>query len=179
MYSEIVRNQISDKTDVNDELLKKITQNSKEMVDNMSDIVWAIKPENDHFKNIESRMFNFATEMCNLKGVDLKMDKSNIDGDIKIRMEERRDFYLLFKEAVNNAIKYAQCSTLMVNFSIEQKTLVMTIADNGNGFDVNQAQQKGNGLNNMVVRARQHGGDCLISSAIGKGTVVTVMWPLT
>ena len=179
MYSEIVRNQISDKTDVNDELLKKITQNSKEMVDNMSDIVWAIKPENDHFKNIESRMFNFATEMCNLKGVELKMDKSNIDGDIKIRMEERRDFYLLFKEAVNNAIKYAQCSTLMVNFSIEQKTLVMTIADNGNGFDVNQAQQKGNGLNNMVVRARQHGGDCLISSAIGKGTVVTVMWPLT
>ena len=175
MYSEIVRNQISDKTDVNDELLKKITQNSKEMVDNMSDIVWAIKPENDHFKNIESRMFNFATEMCNLKGVELKMDKSNIDGDIKIRMEERRDFYLLFKEAVNNAIKYAQCSTLMVNFSIEQKTLVMAIADNGNGFDVNQAQQKGNGLNNMVVRARQHGGDCLISSAIGKGTVVTVI----
>ena len=34
-------------------------------------------------------------------------------------------------------------------------------------------------LNNMVVRARQHGGDCLISSSIGKGTVVTVMWPLT
>lgn len=179
MYSEIVRNQIGDKTDVNDELLKKITQNSKEMVDNMSDIVWAIKPENDRFKNIESRMFNFATEMCNLKGVELKMDKSHIDGDIKIRMEERRDFYLLFKEAVNNAIKYAQCSTLMVNFNIEQKTLVLTIADNGKGFDVNLAQQKGNGLSNMVVRARQHKGDCLISSAIGKGTVVTVLWPLT
>jgi signal transduction histidine kinase/ligand-binding sensor domain-containing protein len=179
MYSEIVRNQIKDKSDINDELLKKITRNSKEMVENMSDIVWAIKPENDAFKNIENRMFNFATEMCNLKGVTLNMDKARIDGDLKIKMEQRRDFYLLFKEAVNNAIKYADCTTLTVQFKVEQKQLLLSVADDGKGFDIEQIKKQGNGLQNMQYRASMHGGECKIESAPGKGTVVTVVWPLT
>lgn len=178
MYSEIVRNQVKQNSSVNDELLGKITANSKEMIDNMSDIVWAIKPENDELKNIESRMFNFATEMCNLKGVELNMPLGTITEKLSIKMEQRRDFYLLFKEAVNNAIKYSGCKTLSVIFTQKQRTLVLSIADDGKGFDLNQ-QSLGNGLRNMQSRAQRHGGVCIIDSVPGQGTNITINWPLT
>src|SRR5204863_1537898 len=63
MYSDIVKNQTTHSATAS-ELLDKISSNSKEMIENMSDIVWMIKPGNDDFRNIENRMLNFANELC-------------------------------------------------------------------------------------------------------------------
>ncbi len=59
MYSDIVKQQ-PQQTATSMQLLEKISSNSKETIENMSDIVWMIKPGNDDFANIEDRMLNFA-----------------------------------------------------------------------------------------------------------------------
>ena len=79
------------------------------MIENMSDIVWMIKPGNDDFKNIENRMLNFANELCTPAGINFEFTKDNAIENIKMPMEQRRDIYLIFKEAVNNAVKYSAC----------------------------------------------------------------------
>ena len=111
MYSEIVSDQVKENNPESIPLLQHMSENSKEMMENMSDIVWAIKPANDEFKNIESRIFNFATELCNAKNISLDIEQNvNLTG-FKLPMEIRRDLYLIFKEALNNAVKYSAKNT--------------------------------------------------------------------
>ncbi len=172
MYSEIINSQLKEKAPESTNLLNKISENSKEMISNMSDIVWAIKPSNDTFKNIESRMFNFASELCNAKGIALKMEPNNELEHLKIPMEQRRDLYLIFKEAVNNAVKYADCSVLTIVFS-KLGTIQMHINDNGKGFDL-QSKSAGNGLENMKRRAISHHWDLEIQAVVGEGTKVVL-----
>ena len=177
MYSDIVSEQVQNKNPESIPLLQKMGDNSKEMIENMSDIVWAIKPANDAFKNIESRMFNFAVELCNVKNIQLIMQKNVTLESIKIPMEQRRDLYLIFKEAVNNVIKYSNSTKLNIEFSKSGHFLIMIIEDNGKGFDPNQ-HKKGNGLENMKKRANDHHGILEINSSIGSGTKIILKMPL-
>ncbi len=171
MYSEIINAQLKEKAPESTNLLNKISENSKEMISNMSDIVWAIKPSNDSFKNIENRMFNFASELCNAKGIELKMEPNIELEHLKIPMEYRRDLYLIFKEAVNNTAKYSGCTRLSIQFNKQSNQLQMIISDNGKGFDTSIVQN-GNGLGNMKRRAEAHGWVLEIFSKQAKGVEV-------
>ncbi|MBC8047811.1 MAG: hypothetical protein H7Y00_13520 [Fimbriimonadaceae bacterium] len=177
MYSDIVNNQIKNKSPESTPLLEKMSINSKEMIENMSDIVWMIKPANDAFRNIEGRMLNFAVELCSAKNIKLIMHRNEALDDMKIKMEQRKDLYLIFKEAVNNAVKYSECSQLKIEFSKNNNYLVMTISDNGKGFDM-KSIKGGNGLENMRKRAANHHGTFEIQSKENSGTVITLTIPI-
>ncbi|MBC8047810.1 MAG: tetratricopeptide repeat protein [Fimbriimonadaceae bacterium] len=177
MYSDIVSNQIKDKSPESIPVLEKMSNNSKEMIESMSDIVWAIKPSNDLFKNIEGRMFNFATELCNAKNIELIVQKTQALDNLKIPMELRRDLYLIFKEAINNTVKYSACTQLKVAFEKTNSQLIMQIIDNGKGFNTHEVK-KGNGLGNMKHRAFAHNGKLDIQSAEGTGTTITFIIPI-
>ena len=144
MYSDIVKNQ-PNQTETSTQLLNKISSNSKEMIENMSDIVWMIKPGNDDFSNIENRMLNFANELCVPAGINFEFNKNAAADDIKISMELRRDIYLIFKEAINNAVKYSGCRSINAEMNFKNHQLEMRISDDGNGFDTNAAK-KGKGF---------------------------------
>ncbi len=107
MYSDIVRMKIENDNPEAGNFLSKMSESSREMIDNMSDIVWAIKPANDAFENIVDRMYNFASELCSAREITFKMPRPENLSLVKIGMLQRRDIYLIFKEAINNAVKYA------------------------------------------------------------------------
>ena len=144
MYSDILKHQ-PNQYNTSIEWLNKISSNSKETIENMSDIVWMIKPGNDDFANIEDRMLNFANELCTPKGINFEMIKNEMLTGLKIPMEQRRDIYLIFKEAVNNAVKYSDCHFIRSEMHFDNHNLRMQISDDGNGFNLAQAD-KGNGL---------------------------------
>ena len=92
---------------------------------------------------------------------------------IQISMEQRRDIYLIFKEAINNAVKYAHCYSIHASITKENNHVQMRISDDGNGFDTNIVSN-GNGLTNMKKRAEINGGHFEIKSSAGGGTEVVV-----
>lgn len=171
MYSDIVKHQ-PNQTETSTQLLNKISDNSKEMIENMSDIVWMIKPGNDEFINIENRMLNFANELCVPAGINFEFNKNTSADDIKMPMEQRRDIYLIFKEAINNAVKYSGCHSINAEISFKNHHLQVRISDDGKGFDVS-ASKKGNGLTNMQKRTTAHKGTFNINSAPNEGTELT------
>ncbi|HRH51246.1 MAG TPA: two-component regulator propeller domain-containing protein [Panacibacter sp.] len=177
MYSDIVSTQVKESNPQSTVLLDKISSNSKEMIENMSDIVWMIKPGNDAFKNIENRMLNFANELCTPAAINFEFNKDAATDAIQISMEQRRDIYLIFKEAVNNAVKYSGCHNLRVAISLQNHQLQMHISDDGKGFD-SSTSKNGNGLSNMQKRAATHKGILNINSASGEGTEIIVSFPL-
>lgn len=174
MYSDIVNDKIKAQYPDASSLLSRMSESSREMIDNMSDIVWAIKPLNDSFENLADRMFNFASGLCNSHQIVLQMPVYKELENIKIGMEERRDLYLIFKETLNNAIKYATATQIDIHFSRTKNILIMSIKDNGIGFDPTFKSNKvgGNGLKNMRDRAAQHNWKLTIDSAVDKGTEV-------
>lgn len=177
MYSNIVNSQVKETNPQSTVLLDKISSNSKEMIENMSDIVWMIKPGNDDFKNIGNRMLNFANELCAPAGINFEFNKDAATDAIQISMEQRRDIYLIFKEAVNNAVKYSGCHSIHAAIILQNQQLQMQISDDGNGFDATNAE-KGNGLSNMQKRAATHKGTFTINSAEGEGTEIVVSFPV-
>ncbi|MEO6455030.1 MAG: tetratricopeptide repeat protein [Ginsengibacter sp.] len=175
MYSGIVKEQVKQNHPQSSALLDKISSNSKEMIENMSDIVWMIKPGNDEFKNIESRMLNFANELCSPSGINFEFSKDNAIENIKMPMEQRRDIYLIFKEAVNNAVKYSGCKNIRSTISFQNHQLQILIADDGKGFDID-AVKNGNGLSNMEKRTAAYKGSFVVQSAPGEGTEIIVVF---
>jgi signal transduction histidine kinase len=176
MYSSLVKNQ-PNQTPVAAELLEKISNNSKEMIENMGDIVWMIKPGNDDFKNIENKMLNFANELCVPAGINFEFSNDSPSEDLRLPMEQRRDLYLIFKEAVNNAVKYSSCRQIQTIISQNANLLTMTIRDDGTGFDATHSTF-GNGLLNMQKRTKAHGGTFQLTSLPNKGTEIIVSLPV-
>ena len=171
ILSEMAKMKVQQDTNKTSEYLNKISDNSTRMMEAMDDIVWSINPMNDNMGKITARMREFATGVLEAKDIDFSFRVDEPVLDIKLDMEQRRDFFLLFKEAVNNLAKYSQCRHAKIEIAINGPFLTMKIEDDGIGFDVNNADS-GNGLTNMRKRAANIGGDLRINSLPGKGTTV-------
>jgi len=160
------------------EYINKISDNSSRMMDAMDDIVWSINPVNDNMQKIMARMRSFATEVLEPKDVELHFHFDEALKEIHLNMEARRDLFLLFKEAVNNAAKYSNATKVEIGMHLRNKMLLLEVKDNGIGFNVDEADS-GNGLNNMQKRAEKLKSNYSIDSEPGKGTMVMLEMQIT
>lgn len=158
------------------EYITRIKDNSHRMMEAMDDIVWSIKPSNDSMQKIAGRMREFSTGVLEAKNINLQFRVDENVLLVKLNMAARRDFFLVFKEAINNIAKYAGATTVSVQVSFHANRLVLMIKDDGIGFDAEKADT-GNGLNNMQKRADNLNGRLSIQSKAGLGTQITLNIP--
>ncbi len=92
--------------------------------------------------------------------------------NIKLALDWKRNVLFIFKEILNNSLKYSNCTKVNLEFEIEKTILRIIYTDNGVGFD-NEIVTKGNGLKNMKRRAAKIGGEISIKSESNKGTKIT------
>ena len=151
------------------EYLSKIGDYSQRMMEAMDDIVWSIKPSNDSMVKIIARMREFATNALEAKEIDMDFTVGEHVNDVKLNMEARRDLFLIFKEAVNNAAKYSKASLVTISLELHKGRLELLVKDNGTGFDIGTADG-GNGLGNMQKRADHIGATINLRSTAGEGT---------
>jgi signal transduction histidine kinase len=135
-------------------ILEEISSSSQEMIDDMNDIIWSINPRNDTLEKTVDRLHTYASHMAESKRVVLDFQSDGIMRDLVLSMEQRKNLYLICKEAINNALKYSGCKTLSVQLHKNKKHLSAQIRDDGKGFDP-QGMYEGNGLKNMRQRAEQ------------------------
>ncbi len=158
------------------EYLGKISDNSQRMMEAMDDIVWSIKPMNDSMQKITARMREIATSVLEAKDIDLDFRTDPSIEEVKMDMQARRDFFLVFKEAINNIAKYSNASKAQIHLALHHQRLIMIIQDDGVGFDIDKAD--GNGLGNMYKRAASLKGRIQIQSKPGEGTRITLNIPV-
>jgi hypothetical protein len=161
-----------------EQTLEKIGETSGEMITEMGDIVWAINPRNDHIDTIIQRMESYARPLLQAKNIQFNFAYDPLISALNLQMDKRKNFYLIFKEAVNNALKYSNCKTLNVNIHFHEHRMELKIDDDGDGFNVDKLQAtaskslSGNGLKNMQDRAREMKAKFTIESSPGKGTSI-------
>jgi ligand-binding sensor domain-containing protein/two-component sensor histidine kinase len=153
------------------EVIGHIANRSRNMLDAMDDIVWAIKPDSDEFNDLFVRMREFANPLLEARAIEFKMMMNKEIGEISLFMAHRRNIYLIFKETINNILKHANCTAIIVTIVQEGKLVVLTITDNGKGFN-RKSQSNRNGLKNIEKRAAEINARVDIMSNPGEGTIV-------
>jgi ligand-binding sensor domain-containing protein/signal transduction histidine kinase len=160
------------------EPLSHIADLSRELVDSMSDIVWAINPRRDHLGDLTQRMRRLVSDVLEATDIEVKVHTPGEWGDTSLGADVRREVFLIFKEAVNNIVRHAQCTSVEISFAVKANQLMVEIQDNGRGFPAGQLEGSGHGLRNMQERARRLGGSLEWVSAPGQGTTLRLAVPL-
>ncbi len=161
------------------EPMEKVAVTSREAVDAMSDIVWAINPRRDHLSDLSQRMRRFASDTLTARDIRLRFRAP--EQDLGLDAEVRRQVFLIFKECVNNIVRHADCTDVEVDFALTDHHLSLRVWDNGHGFAETQPEpgrNGGNGLPSMKRRAQELGGRLEVISGNGDGTTIQLEAPL-
>ena len=173
IMSDILQSQL-DNTPDNEKMIREIGSNAHDMLESMDDIIWSVVPVNDSLESLVARIQEYAIPLFESKDIRFQITDSQSLAPMSIPIEKRRDLFLIAKEAINNLVKYSECSEANIEFSVLRSVLKMTVSDNGKGFDI--AQNFGrNGLRNMKFRAGKIGAKLNIQSEMGKGTKVILL----
>ncbi|MCB9205880.1 MAG: hypothetical protein H6610_07245 [Ignavibacteriales bacterium] len=151
--------------------LGNVSTISRTLIENMGDIVWLVNPKKDALKDLFKRLQLSYHEVLKYSNTDLIVENLDELENVRLPMNFRHHLYLIFKEAINNAIKYSNADLLTLKIKTDGNLLTVTFSDNGKGFDLNQ-DKIGNGLLNMQNRAKEIGGNIKYFSEPNKGTKI-------
>ncbi|MCX7609746.1 MAG: GAF domain-containing sensor histidine kinase [Anaerolineales bacterium] len=99
-------------------------------------------------------------------------------GRFTLSKEQELALYYIVEESLNNALKHAQATEILIQLERRKNKLYLKVIDNGSGFSVKNIRPGGKGIENMRIRALQIGAVFRISSSGQKGTRVSVTLPL-
>jgi len=181
IYSEVAKKRNAKNENAN-EVLSKIGLASRELIDKMSDIVWSLNPNNESFEQLQNRMMAFAAMMLAPRNIFYDFSGSEEIKTLHLTGEQRKNVFLIFKEALYNIVKYADCKNVHIVLTAQKKGLAMIIHDDGKGFDISKVTANnmpregeylgGNGIKNMQARADDMNAIIRIHSKINEGTTV-------
>lgn len=178
VLTNVLRNKI-ELTPETTRILGQIEDNTAQLYGGTKDILWSLKPSNDVLSEILYRIRDFGMELFQdteinfvFTGVDDKWRAYRLD------MNMSRNLIMIFKEALNNTLKYAKAKNVTLEVVLKNKDVLhMVLKDDGVGFDMQKAH-KGNGMANMQTRAGRLNGKLYIDSRAGKGTIITLSFKI-
>jgi len=158
-------------------LLEKTGDDLQSLSEALSDIVWNVNPKHDALNNLFLRMKRYAADTFEGRQIQHELQFQVLDHDLHLKMDMRRDLYLIFKESIHNLVRHAGATRVTIKVEMLNKQLLFVISDNGKGFDSNRVYP-GNGLSGMVQRALRNHWDLDIASEPGKGCTLSLRVPL-
>jgi signal transduction histidine kinase/ligand-binding sensor domain-containing protein len=166
--------------------LGEIAASTRALVDNMRETVWALNPKHDTLEGLArflaQRVEDFVTEA----GLRCTLELPNQFPSLVIPSPARHQISLVVKEALNNAVKHANAREIQFRLDTNGPDLCLRIADDGCGFAARdtpgeadeQVPGRGNGLLNMRQRVESLGGNLNLETGKGRGTVISIRFPL-
>ncbi len=158
--------------------LGQISDTSREVMEEMSQIIWALNPKNDTLEGLIAYIRRFAFEYFEPTAVKCFFDLPEFLPSIALSVEVRRNIYLSVREALHNVVKHSGAYEVKISLRKNERHFQIIIKDNGNGFDPKKLEFPGNGLLNMKRRMNDIGGEFQIHSNVGKGTEISLVIPI-
>lgn len=137
--------------------LNRIANRSRQLIESMDDIVWAINPANDRLDDLLQRMRSTVVDLFAPKGISCTFHFPQKVLPHTLAMEFRRNLFLIYKELLNNVFKHSLATHVEIDLEKQNGMLILKVKDNGVGFDA-AAARNGNGLSNMKMRAMKLNG---------------------
>lgn len=153
---------------------EEISLSANGALDEVHEITSNLHPYNLERMGLTKALKSMFTKVSGVMKLDYEMD--TID-DIFPKHSEI-NIYRIMQESLNNIIKHSEASAAAITIKAREKEVVITITDNGRGFDPNVAKGNGLGLVGLNERTNLIGGKLRIKSGDGKGTEITINLPI-
>ncbi len=161
--------------------LGEISQNASRAIADVRAISQALRPTALEQVGLTKAVEWMVEQVAGASTTKFSTELENIDG--LLEPEKEISLYRVVQEALNNVLKHAQASQVIVEAKREKAELRASVFDNGRGFDPERAGREGEkpglGLAGMRERAKVLGGRIELQSASGKGTRLTLTVPLS
>lgn len=162
--TETVQSRMSDAVDRLDDTISSL----RRYIFDLRPPVWARL-------SLSTELRRLVTELSEPYGVEVGVD---VDCPPDTPEPPLRDHVVaVVKESVSNALRHSQARTIDVRVACDGARMLINVADDGVGFDPG-TEHGGLGLRNLTRRVAALGGEYVLDTAPGKGTIVTVWLPL-
>jgi len=172
MLSELSRKGLPEKEGAHI-FLNRISEEVNRSGQALDDIVWSINTNNDSLEQTVIRMRRYAAEIFDAANIHYSLHLDEQFAHRKLNMEQRRDLFLIFKEAIHNVYKHAGAKNVTIHVWPEKHRLFMKIRDDGRGFDPGVLTQR-NGLKNIRSRLEKWKGQLVVEAAAGHGCMILI-----
>jgi signal transduction histidine kinase len=174
ILSELAKNK-TDITGETKEWLGQISDTSRGVMEEMSQIIWALNPKNDTLEGLIAYIRRFAYEYLEPASVNCSFDLPEVLPNVILSVEVRRNVYLVVREALHNVVKHSGATKVLISLKMNGHWFRMMVKDDGRGFDPGKLEFPGNGLINMKKRMNDIGGEFLIRSKAKEGTEIELV----
>ena len=156
-------------------ILDQIKTDSEEAIHTIRDTVWALNPDNDAPEKLLEKMKAVGFKLLTTHDIAFVFENEVPVAKLPVfTMEQRRNIYLVYKEAIHNIAKHSHATNAQVRIYQQTNALHIRISDDGEGFDCTQ-KVEGNGLKNFQKRAKEGGFEVNVSSGEGIGTIIEMI----
>ena len=163
--------------DLNEKVTDKLSNISaftSDTIFQLRDTIWAMNKNNITSDDIHSRILSFI-EKAKIAKPDVRFTtKFKLEGSKNLTSIQGMNLFRVIQEAINNAIKYANASTISIHASETKNQISFNIKDNGEGFNLTNITL-GNGLKNMEKRMSEINGEVIINSKPNQGTDIKII----
>ncbi len=178
LFSEILKSDINKTSKKTMEYLNKINDNANNLYNETRDFIWHLDPKKDTLHDLVIRLKIFGDELFDGTNIDFECNTiAESMKKIHLLMDWRQHILRIFKEAMHNALKYADCKNVKLVISTTNKNAILELTDNGRGFNHSE-KFEGEGLKNMKNRTDAIDGKLMINSESGKGTIIKLSFNL-
>ncbi|HEX4371976.1 MAG TPA: sensor histidine kinase [Puia sp.] len=163
LMSEIIKSKMKEDTFPE---IQKISNSASELLNKMNTIIWTMISSNDSVESLVTYIRIYALEFFENTSIVCHFNMPDPIPAIEINGEKRRNIFLCVKEALNNSLKHSEASNITIDVIINEK-LIISIADDGIGIDLDNTRLFSNGLKNMKKRMQAIDGNFIIENKIG------------
>ncbi|MFA6596494.1 MAG: sensor histidine kinase [Ignavibacteriaceae bacterium] len=158
--------------------LEELSEASDRVVSTLGEIVWALNPTNDTLEEFGSYLSQSAINFLQKANIKCRIDIPPLFPNEKISYEVRRNIIMAVKESLNNIVKHADASLVTMQLRGTKTDLLVSIVDDGCGFDITNTRKYGNGLKNIERRIKSINGSYSIDTKFNAGTRIKMEVPL-
>jgi len=162
------------------EEIRSISDDSREVLRSLDEMVWAVNPKNDTLDHLVSYIAQYAQEYFRKTGIECELRIPERVSVQPLSSQSRHHLFLAVHEALANILKHSGATHASVTMTCRSRDFEIVISDNGSGFDPVTSESNSpssaagfcNGLGNMRRRLGELGGRCVIESRMGHGTTI-------
>lgn len=132
--------------------VQTITASAHRLVQTMSEIIWALSPQNETLENLLAYIRERSQQYFEPFDTAFTITFPDEIPVLKLSNAERRNLYLVTKELLSNAMKHAKASSISLTLRISEKEFCFIVSDNGTGMHEKQARVGSNGIRNLTKR---------------------------
>lgn len=156
--------------------LEQLNELTKAALAEMRTLLVELRPSALQDKKLSQLLRQLADAAAGRSNIQIQVEAN---GNAELPQDVKVELYRIAQEMLNNVIKHSEANTATICLQSADEALVLSMRDDGRGFDPAKIEPGHLGLEIMRERVRTIGADLSIDSKTAHGTELTVRWPLT